>query len=165
MTVYVKEAHFTTEIPPFWMVPDGKGTWVNAGDLGYYSALLKREFILRKGSINNLSSIPALLQSFIPVNGDNRIAAPHHDKWFELKGNLPEGKITRKEANLMYKEILSIRRPLILEKFSAELIRALASTEAGKDTLLKMSEDKPLVGLIGRNTLYAGLKAGSWLNW
>lgn len=157
--------HFTTEIPSFWMVPDGKGTWVNDGVLGFWSAKLQRHFILPEGSMNNLSSIPKLLQTFIPVNGDNRMGAGPHDYWFSLQGDLPEGKITRQEANIMYKEILSIRRPLVLDKLSPRLIKALAMTSAGKDTLVRMSEDKPLVDIIGRNILYSGLKAGSWMNW
>jgi hypothetical protein len=147
------------------MVPDGKGTWVSAGPLGFYSAILKREFILPKGSMNNLSSIPQLFQGFVPVNGDNRMASPHHDNWFQLKGDLEHGKITRRQANIMYKEILSIHSSVVLEKLPADLVKALAMTKAGKDTLTRMAKDKPLVGVIGRNILYSGLKLGSWVNW
>lgn len=158
-------AQFLSDIPCYWMIPDGRGHWMQNGELRYWSAKLQREFIIPHGSINDLSSIPGLLQSFIPVNGDNRMGAGPHDYWFQKEGDLPEGKITRREANIMYKEILSIHRPLILQRFSIELVSLLKSTEEGRKILDRMAEDKPLVGIIGRNALYSGLKAGSWIHW
>jgi len=153
-------------LPSYYIIPDGRGTWVSAGPIGFYSAKLNKHLFIKEGCTNNLSTLPFGTKNTLRKNGNNRIAAPPHDRAFETKGIMDNGEIiTRKEANIFYGEILKMSHKDIFQSFSPDLIKFLQSTKNGMTSIELMQSNKAIVGSVGRFIFMAGLKAGSWVHW
>lgn len=74
------------KVPPYSMLPDGKGEWISEGEMIFYSARFDKYLEAPSGSVNNLVSIPWLFRRIFAVNGPHRPAAALHDYLFETHG-------------------------------------------------------------------------------
>lgn len=114
------------QIPSYYMVPDGKGSWISAGDLVFHSSLLNQDILIPKGSHNNLASIPKPLRSFFPVNGPRRLAAALHDGIYEKQGKVQDVFrnpliLSRADGDLVFKEAMLTTRELYWNAIPADL--------------------------------------------
>lgn len=83
--------------------------------LTYYSAILGRDIHVHEGFVTDFASIPALAQSFIPVNGRHREAACVHDYLCVYKAKMEIGgfvgidQLTVDRVFLEAMEVLEVR--------------------------------------------------------
>lgn len=89
----------------------GSKEWSLYTDYTYKTLVLNQEFYTRitapTGFINDLASIPRVLQSLIPKVGKHRGAAVIHDWLYYRRGEIHEGlKITRKQCDLIFLEAM-----------------------------------------------------------
>lgn len=159
------EIDFKTKIPSYYIVPDGKGTWISERKLVVYSERLGFSFEIPAGTKSDLASIPRAARSLIPANGPHRIAAVVHDYLYEKKGFIPESKlrIKRKDADGVFLDAMKMQKRHVLSSFDSYLFNTLLSKYP--KIFHSMNNSKKIVNFAKRNLMHKAVVAGGWVHW
>ena len=134
-----KKAGYFIQIPDLSPIIDGRGHWMSTTAGAYYSEVLGGVVEIPMGSINDLSSIPPLVQPIFPVNGRSRLAAVWHDYGYETGGKYPHGLLDKKQVDLLFYEMLITSGNDVLRGYRPWQLDVLEGCRMYR----KMATDKP----------------------
>lgn len=154
-----------SNMPGYWLVPDGKGSWISSGDLVVHSERLDLTFTIPKGSHNNLASIPRIFRTLFPANAPHRVAAVIHDYLYEKKGYIPECdyRLSRKDVDGVFLDAMKMEKKYVFESMPIDLKEILKSKYPNIHKAFDST--KPLVNIFKRNSMHKAVRAGGWVFW